>query len=42
MRVSREGARNLGVVTFQDIREVLSEAHAQQFLVVKDIMRTKV
>lgn len=39
--VSREG-NYLGVVTFQDIREVLSEAHAQQFLVVKDIMRTKV
>lgn len=36
--VSKSGAF-LGLVTFQDVREVLSETHAQQFLLVKDIMR---
>jgi CIC family chloride channel protein len=39
--VAKDG-RYVGVVTFQDVREVLSEAHAQQFLLVKDIMRENV
>lgn len=36
--VTKEG-QFLGIVSFQEVREVLTEPHAQQFLLVTDIMR---